>query len=266
MWVKKLPKSKQKLFESTPSFEVDFPELTYPDNEITKVTQMYKNSKLSEKEKRDLDKNNNKMLIKIVGEDKSDWEDFIKDIDIHTIKLKMKYGRKRPYEVSDEIDSQTDTDNSPSFPSGHAIEAYALAKVLGNKYPDKQKDLNNMAQRIALSRVQMGNHYPSDIKAGEKVGNLIADKYLSINKSWQNILVKDWGESEKKSEIEKGKIKDTLYRWFNRRGGKETKDSKSQKGWIACETCDNKNGPKPCGRPDASKGTKRSCKPTCGAC
>ena len=228
MWVKKLPKSKQKLFESTPSFEVDFPELTYPDNEIAKVIQMYKNSKLSEKEKRDLDKNNNKMLIKIVGEDKSDWEDFIKDIDIHTIKLKMKYGRKRPYEVSDEIDSQTDTDDSPSFPSGHAIEAYALAKVLGNKYPDKQKELNNMAQRIALSRVQMGSHYPSDIKAGEKVGNLIADKYLSINKSWQNILVKDW---------------------------------------VSCSSCtDDKKGTEPCGRKDASKGTKRRCRPTCGAC
>ena len=76
----------------------------------------------------------------------------------------------------------------------------------------------------------------------------------------------NWGNSEKKSEIEKGKIKDTLYRWFNRRGGKETKDSKSQKGWIACGTCDNKNGPKPCGRKDASKGTKRRCRPTCSEC
>tara|TARA_R100000995_G_C3477750_1_gene121969 strand:- start:413 stop:796 length:384 start_codon:yes stop_codon:yes gene_type:complete len=76
----------------------------------------------------------------------------------------------------------------------------------------------------------------------------------------------NWGESEKKSEIEKGKIKDTLYRWFKRRGGKETKDGKTQSGWIACGTCDDKNGPKPCGREDADKGRKRRCRPTCAAC
>tara|TARA_R110001592_G_scaffold131517_4_gene345512 strand:+ start:3037 stop:3579 length:543 start_codon:yes stop_codon:yes gene_type:complete len=76
----------------------------------------------------------------------------------------------------------------------------------------------------------------------------------------------NWGESENKSEIEKGKIKDTLDKWFKRRGGKETKDGKTQPGWIACGTCDNKNGPKPCGREDASVGKKRKCKPTCSEC
>lgn len=75
----------------------------------------------------------------------------------------------------------------------------------------------------------------------------------------------NWGESTKKSELEKG-AKDTLYRWFKRRGGKESKGEKTKPGWISCSSCDNKNGPQPCGREDASKGTKRRCRPTCSEC
>ena len=62
------------------------------------------------------------------------------------------------------------------------------------------------------------------------------------------------------------KADDNLHEWFNRRGGKETKDGKTQGGWIDCSTCESKNGPKPCGRKDASKGTKRRCRQTSSAC
>jgi len=34
-----------------------------------------------------------------------------------------------------------------------------------------------MADRISLSRIQMGSHYPSDIEAGKKLGYLIGDAY-----------------------------------------------------------------------------------------
>ena len=37
------------------------------------------------------------------------------------------------------------------------------------------------------------------------------------------------------------------------------------KGWVACPCPKNKT-PKPCGRPDASVGEKRRCRPTCSAC
>ena len=57
-----------------------------------------------------------------------------------------------------------------------------------------------------------------------------------------------------------------LHGWFSRRGGKQKKGGKTQKGWIACGTCGQKGGPKPCGRTDASKGRKRRCRPTCAAC
>ena len=128
-----LSEEKRRLFESEPSFEVDFPDYEHPDNEkeLPKVIAMMKKNNIDEDEMEDLDQNNIEMMLEIVGEEKEDREDLIEDIDIHTIKLKVKYGRPRPYEVSDEIESTTDTDDSPSFPSGHAMEAYALAKILG---------------------------------------------------------------------------------------------------------------------------------------
>tara|TARA_R110002020_G_scaffold378678_2_gene589667 strand:- start:6683 stop:7510 length:828 start_codon:yes stop_codon:yes gene_type:complete len=254
-WMNSLSASKQKLLDSEPSFEVDIPKLSFPDNEeeLPKVLKIMEGQDLDKKTINDLDKNNHKMMLDIVGEKMSDWKDFIEDVDIHTIRLKMKYGRKRPYEISDKIKSVTNTDDTPSFPSGHAIEAYALAKVLGEKYPDKKKELNIMADSISLSRVQMGNHYPSDIEAGKKVGLMLADAYLDISKSWEDILQS--GDNFKREKAE------GLHGWFSRRGGKG-----KSKGWVSCSSCGKKDGPKPCGRKDASKGRKRRCRPTCGAC
>ena len=262
-WVKELPADKKKLLNSEPSFKVNFPELKHPSNEseIEQVLEAVKDNDLDKETQRNLDENNHKMMLDIVDEDMDDWKRFIEDVDIHTIKLKMKYGRQRPYEYSDKIKSITDTDDSPSFPSGHAIEAYALAEVLGERYPDKKDELDKMAAKIAKSRVQMGNHFPSDIEVGEKVGKMIADAYLSTTKieKWSDILSKK-GDGFKR-EKESG-----LHGWFSRRGGKEGKGKKTQGGWIDCSTCGSKDGPKPCGRKDASKGRKRRCRPTCSAC
>lgn len=181
-----LSDGKKKLLDSEPSFEVEFPEYSFPDNkeELPEVIRMMKEKKIPESEMEDLDKNNNDLMLDIVDQKRSDWIELIKDIDIYTIRLKMKYARPRPYEISEEIESTTDTDDSPSFPSGHAIEAHALAVILGDKFPDKKEELTKLADKISLSRLQMGNHYPSDIEVGEKVGKLIADAYLGVKKSY----------------------------------------------------------------------------------
>ena len=184
--MKQLSKRKRELLNDTPSFKVKFPKYSFPDSkkELPKVLETMKNKPVDKKLINDLDKNNLKMMLDVVGESRKDYQEFIRDVDIYTMKLKMKYGRKRPYEIS-KIESVTDTDDSPSFPSGHAIEAHALEKVLSAKFPDKADELESMANKISLSRVQMGNHFPSDIIVGKKVGHLIADAYLKINKNIQ---------------------------------------------------------------------------------
>ena len=55
--------------------------------------------------------------------------------------------------------------------------AHGLERVLGRKFPEKKKQLKQMADRISLSRIQMGSHYPSDIEAGKKIGYMLGDAY-----------------------------------------------------------------------------------------
>ncbi len=78
--------------------------------------------------------------------------------------------------------------------------------------------------------------------------------------------VRRGGKSRRSGDNFKREKDKGLHGWFERAGGKESKDGKRQKGWIACGTCNQKGGPKPCGREDASKGRKRRCRPTCAAC
>jgi len=70
------------------------------------------------------------------------------------------------------------------------------------------------------------------------------------------------GKVKKGGDNFKAEKESGLHGWFKRRGG-----SGKAKGWISCQSCeDDKKGTKPCGREDASKGTKRRCRPTCAAC
>lgn len=99
--------------------------------------------------------------------------------------------------------------------------------------------------------------------------------------SWEEVLKRNKGgrgRTRKKGKARKKRKKkksgdnfkrekdEGLHGWFSRRGGKEGKGKKTQRGWIDCSTCGSKDGPKPCGRKDASKGRKRRCRPTCAAC
>ena len=77
--------------------------------------------------------------------------------------LKHIINRARPYQVNTNILLlESKTANTPSYPAGHACQAYYLAKYLGKKHPEKQDELNQIAQRCDMVRVKAGLHYPSD--------------------------------------------------------------------------------------------------------
>lgn len=88
--------------------------------------------------------------------------------------LKNRYKRRRPWEVKREHDvdfvvDKTDTSDSSSYPSGHALMGYGVAEFYKDKYPLMAEEWDNLADIIAHQRMQSGVHYPSDIKASKKV-------------------------------------------------------------------------------------------------
>jgi hypothetical protein len=56
----------------------------------------------------------------------------------------------------------SETADTPSYPSGHAFQAYYLAKILSKKFPKKKEQLMKLALRISNARIIAGLHYPSD--------------------------------------------------------------------------------------------------------
>lgn len=76
--------------------------------------------------------------------------------------------RPRPTEVRLILE----TPNFPSFPSGHAVAAFATATVLALAYRRPRITLAALAGAtlIAVSRLYLGHHYPSDVVAGALLG------------------------------------------------------------------------------------------------
>lgn len=79
------------------------------------------------------------------------------------------YNRARPSQVAPNIINKesgtllnSETADTPSYPSGHAFQAYYLAKILSKKFPKKKEQLMKLALRISNSRIIAGLHYPSD--------------------------------------------------------------------------------------------------------
>ena len=91
-----------------------------------------------------------------------------------SFEYKLKFKRRRPYEVKKEHDinfivDRSDTTDSPSYPSGHALMGYGVAEFYKDKYPLMADEWDNVADIIAHSRLQMGVHYPSDVSASKKI-------------------------------------------------------------------------------------------------
>lgn len=85
--------------------------------------------------------------------------------------------RSRPYWISTDVILIPGTGVSDySYPSGHSVGAWMIAKKLSKKFPHLEDGLNALAQRIEQSRVQAGVHFPSDIEPGKD----IADKMIEL--------------------------------------------------------------------------------------
>ena len=96
--------------------------------------------------------------------------------------LKWKYNRARPTQIAPELINEkngtllhSESAATPAYPSGHAVQAYYLAKILARKFPAKTHAVMEIATKCANIRIMAGHHYPSD----RDFGWWVVDHYLT---------------------------------------------------------------------------------------
>lgn len=95
--------------------------------------------------------------------------------------LKKKTSRERPCSASDQIVLAIQPLDHYSFPSGHTLHAVAFTIVLVSHYPTMGWVVIPFATLVALSRVILGLHYPTDVVAGIAIGTGTASLALSMS-------------------------------------------------------------------------------------
>jgi undecaprenyl-diphosphatase len=83
--------------------------------------------------------------------------------------LKAIFDRDRPPEAID-FEALVGVPGSPSFPSGHAMSAFAVAGAIALISPRLRKPVLVVAAAIAFSRVYLGVHFWIDVLVGSALG------------------------------------------------------------------------------------------------
>ena len=98
-------------------------------------------------------------------------------------KLKYNYMRKRPAQLDPSIKSLINAPATPSYPCEHTVAAAAAATVLSYFYPEKADSILKMAKEAAQSRIYAGVQFPSDVEAGWKLGEQVAERIVKEAKN-----------------------------------------------------------------------------------
>lgn len=84
--------------------------------------------------------------------------------------LKRGTRRARPFHDCSDIVACVRAADRFSFPSGHTLHAVSFALLLSAAWPASAPLLWSFAVLVALSRVVLGVHYPSDVLVGAALG------------------------------------------------------------------------------------------------
>lgn len=94
--------------------------------------------------------------------------------------LKLSTVRVRPYRFNENILQNVAALDQFSFPSGHTLHAVSFSAVLLSYYPEWAILVVPFAALVALSRVILGLHYPSDVLIGALLGLGLAQGSIAL--------------------------------------------------------------------------------------
>jgi len=93
---------------------------------------------------------------------------------VNNLLLKNVVARVRPYNAVPALVALIPPPTDWSFPSGHACASFASATAMALTFGKKGAWAFVLAALIALSRIYVGVHYPSDVLVGALIGALAA--------------------------------------------------------------------------------------------
>jgi undecaprenyl-diphosphatase len=96
--------------------------------------------------------------------------------------LKHLFERPRPCHILEDVRLLVGCGRSFSFPSSHAVNAFAVAATFSHFYRKAALPMFFCAALIAFSRIYVGVHYPSDVIAGAIWGGIITALVILIHK------------------------------------------------------------------------------------
>ena len=97
--------------------------------------------------------------------------------------IKPAVARIRPYEAYSHLHAIVPPQKEFSFPSGHTVNGFSCSLILVRMLPKKAGiPLVILAAVIALSRMYVGVHYPSDVIAGFLIALVLSQIVWSVYK------------------------------------------------------------------------------------
>lgn len=87
-----------------------------------------------------------------------------------TYSLKSLIARERPYNVLDNLHTFGFVMKDYCFPSGHSSASFTVAVIIALNVPSLAILVLLMAALVAMSRMYVGVHYPTDVIAGIIIG------------------------------------------------------------------------------------------------
>jgi hypothetical protein len=124
-----------------------------------------------------------------ISEDAVNKEDLLgisNQLDPITYSLKYHFNYPRPYQIAGQLElplypSQPTDASSPSYPSGHSIDSFVIAGLIGKRYPQLRLEVERLAERISKSRLQGGIHFPMDAEFGKEIAeDILALNFISL--------------------------------------------------------------------------------------